>query len=168
MVLDVPRGRPAHLPAARQQVHIVHPALQMSGGRLGLPLWVGKEMNNEESESPFRTTRGFRGSGESPCGRETHRRRRGAGFSRVPPPGDAPSSKTLAQDGGTPTPQGQDAPILARAPTWPFRHLSDFPAGPAPAGHSSAPRADSLVTRKRLLFFFFLSLSLFPPEIHPS
>lgn len=119
MVLDVPRGRPAHLPAARQQVHIVHPAVQVSGGRLGLPLWVGKEMNNEESESPFRTTRGFRGSGESPCGRETHRRRRGAGFSRVPPPGDAPSSKTLAQDGGTPTPQGQDAPILARAPTAP-------------------------------------------------
>lgn len=56
VVLDAARGLPAHLPVARQQVHVVDPAVQVLGGRPRLPFWVGKESDNKKSESPLRTT----------------------------------------------------------------------------------------------------------------
>lgn len=63
VILDVPGGFPAHLPAARQDVHVVHLAVQTPCGRLRVSFCVCKG-DEKKNKSPIRGTLGFPG----PCG----------------------------------------------------------------------------------------------------
>lgn len=48
LILDIPGRLRAHCPAACQEVQVVNPALQVLGGRPGVPFWARQEDNQKK------------------------------------------------------------------------------------------------------------------------